>query len=190
MKSHWTERSVKDFLFSITSDFVAQLAKKMEAEKTSQNKFARKLGLTKGRVSQIINNPGNISLLKAIEYARALGMKISLVAYEDNDPENKKGPINSEIFKICWEKASKPRDFWAFEEMNKEMTVANTISPRLYMDWHNVTQLSNFALKYLGSKRVYTCVDEKAITDKTQNINFQLPAASYGVAHSINLPLR
>jgi hypothetical protein len=51
------------------------------------------------------------------KYARALGMKVSIVAYDDHDPENKKGPINSEIFKMCWEQLGKPRDFWAMQEI-------------------------------------------------------------------------
>lgn len=117
MKTHWTARSVKDYLFRIAADFIAQLENKMDSLPISQDELAKRLGVTKGRVSQLINHPGNISLAKMIEYAKALGMKISIVAYEDNDPENKKGPIDSEIFKICWEQLGKPRDFWAMQEI-------------------------------------------------------------------------
>lgn len=172
MKTHWTERSIKDFLFNIASDFVGQLEKKLEEDNISQDKFAKKLGVTKGRISQIFNNPGqNISILKVIEYARALGMKVSLVAYEDDDPENKKGPINSEIFKICWEKLNKPRDFWAFEGMNKETAVANTISPRLNVSLYDVTQFRNNASQDIMTKRRHMFSNAKAITDKTQDFN-------------------
>jgi transcriptional regulator with XRE-family HTH domain len=126
MKNHWTERSINDFLFSIASDFIGQLEKKMEEKNMSQDKVAKKLGVTKGRVSQIFNNPGdNISIKKIIEYARAFGMKVSIVAYEDDDPKNKKGPINSEIFKTCWEKLNKPRDFWAVAENGKSNKTAD-----------------------------------------------------------------
>ena len=52
-----------------------------------------------------------------LKYASTLGMKVSIVAYDDDDPENKKGPIDSEIFKICWEQLGKPRDFWDMQEI-------------------------------------------------------------------------
>jgi transcriptional regulator with XRE-family HTH domain len=112
MKAHWTAKSVKDYIFRIAADFIAQLESKMDSLPISQDELAKRLGVTKGRVSQLINHPGNISLAKMIEYAKALGMKVSIVAYEDNDPENKKGPIDSEIFRICWEQLGRPRDFW------------------------------------------------------------------------------
>jgi len=123
MKAHWTARSVKDYLFRIAADFISQLENKMESLPISQDELAKRLGVTKGRVSQLINHPGNISLAKMIEYAKALGMKVSIVAYEDNDPENKKGPIDSEIFRICWEQLGKPRDFWAMQDILKTKNV-------------------------------------------------------------------
>ena len=126
MKTHWTERSNKDFLFRIAADFIAQLEDKMESLPMSQDELAQRLGVTKGRVSQILNNPGNITLGKIVEYARTLEMKVSIVAYEDNDPNNERGPINSAVFNICWEKYGKPQDFWAFEEKeNMASTVDN-----------------------------------------------------------------
>ena len=130
MKTHWTERSNKDFLFRIAADFIAQLEDKMESLPMSQDELAQRLGVTKGRVSQILNNPGNITLGKIVEYARTLEMKVSIVAYEDNDPNNERGPINSAVFNICWEKYGKPKDFWAFEE--KESMASTFESNRQY----------------------------------------------------------
>jgi transcriptional regulator with XRE-family HTH domain len=127
MKVHWTERNIKDYLFRITADFIAQLEKKMESLNIPQDELAKRLKITKGRVSQIFNHPGNVTLANIVKYARTLGMKVSIVAYEDDDPENRKGPINSEVFQICWEKSGKPRDFWGFQEIQKE-TAANTTS--------------------------------------------------------------
>jgi transcriptional regulator with XRE-family HTH domain len=115
MALHWTERSVDDYLYRIASDFVLQLEKKMEAEPYSQTKLASKLGVSKGRVSQILNNPGNLTLKMIIKCARALNMKIAIVAYDDNDKLNEKGPINSQVFITCWERAGKPADFVALE---------------------------------------------------------------------------
>lgn len=128
MKVHWTERSIKDYLFRIRADFIAQLAKKMESLNISQDELAKRLGVSKGRVSQLLNHYGNITLAKIIEYARALDMKVSIVAYEDDDPKNKKGPVNSEIFKICWEQSGKPHDFWAFQDINMNKQIFANIT--------------------------------------------------------------
>lgn len=114
--THWTERSVDDFLYRIATDFVMQLEKRIQSEPLSKTKLAQKLGVTKGRVSQILNNPGNLTLRMIIKCARALGMKVTVVAYDDNDRENELGPVNSEIFRVCWENSGKPVDFWSIEK--------------------------------------------------------------------------
>jgi len=116
--AHWTERSLEDFLYRIAADFVAQLETKIQAESLNKADLAQMLGISKGRVSQILNNPGNLSLKTIIKFARALGMKIAIVAYDDKDYKNRRGPINSEIFRICWENSGKPTDFWSLKEAN------------------------------------------------------------------------
>lgn len=113
---HWTENSVKDFLYRIAADFVSQLEERMQTIPLTKAGLADKLQVTKGRVSQILNNPGNLTLEKVIQYARAVGMKVAIVAYDDNDPDNERGPINSDIFRICWERQNKPTEFWALLE--------------------------------------------------------------------------
>lgn len=113
MAIHWTEKSVEEFVHRISFDFITQLAKKLESSPLSRGELATKLGVSKGRISQILNNPGNLTLKMAVAYARALEMKVSVVAYDDNDPRNEKGPISSEIFAICWENQKQPRDFEA-----------------------------------------------------------------------------
>ena len=110
--SHWTNASTKDFVYSIASDFVLQLEKKIEEGDVSQAEIANRIGVSEGRVSQILNNPGNLTLRNTVAYARALGMKVALVAYDDADPSNGKGPINSAIFEGCWRRAGMPRDFF------------------------------------------------------------------------------
>lgn len=110
--SHWTENSVDDFVYRITSDFVDQLICFIEERGTTQAELARALNVSEGRVSQVLNNPGNLTLRKVVEYARALNKKVSIVAYDDNDPNNRKGPIRSEIFTDCWVRAGRPSDFF------------------------------------------------------------------------------
>jgi len=145
MKHHWTERSNKDFLFRIAADFITQLEDKMESIPISQDEFAKRLDVTKGRVSQVLNNPGNITLGKIIKYSRALGLKVSIVAYEDDDPKNERGPINSEVFNICWGKLGKPTDFWAFLESPKVIAQEDTASTQSHdvLNWNPDNANSN-----------------------------------------------
>lgn len=113
---HWTESSVDDFLYRVGFDFVRQIEQALEATGASQADLAKTLGVTAGRVSQILNNPGNITLGKMIEYARALQRKVSVITYDDGDPENQKGPISAEVFVSCWDRVGKPADFFALGE--------------------------------------------------------------------------
>ena len=108
---HWTENSPDDYQSRITFDFLTQLERKMDALPMSQAELARELELTEGAVSQVLNNQSRLSLSTIIKYSRKLGLKVAVVAYDDNDPSNTRGPVNSEIFTICWEKAGKPIDF-------------------------------------------------------------------------------
>jgi transcriptional regulator with XRE-family HTH domain len=110
--THWTERSIEDFVHRVSADFVVQLEKRIEDDEIKQKELAERLGVTRGAVSQTLNNPGNLELKTMVQYARALGMKLAIVAYDDDDPDNEKGPIISEIFSNCWENAGKPQDFF------------------------------------------------------------------------------
>lgn len=113
MNRHWTERSIADFVYRISTDFVLQLEKKLDQAGMSHKAFAGKAHVSEGRVSQVLNNPGNLTLTSTVQWARALNMKVAIVAYEDGDPDNKKGPVSSEIFHACWKNAGSPRSFFA-----------------------------------------------------------------------------
>jgi transcriptional regulator with XRE-family HTH domain len=120
MSKNWTEKNTESFLSRITFDFIAQLEQKMESLPLTQAELAKKLGVTDGFVSQILNNPSNLSLKTIIKYARALGLKVAVVAYDDDDPDNTRGLVNSEIFSICWEKQGKPVDYFSLEEPTQQ----------------------------------------------------------------------
>lgn len=120
--AHWTEKSTKDFLFAIALDFVDQLEAKMKALGWSRAKLAKKAKVDKSYVSQVLNNPGNLSLDTIVKFARVLKLKVSVVAYDDGDKSNENGPINAEIFRLCWEHAKKPADMWTLRENTKATT--------------------------------------------------------------------
>jgi transcriptional regulator with XRE-family HTH domain len=109
---HWTSRSIADFVYRIASDFVAQLEMKLEREGTTQKELADRLKLSVGRVSQVLNDPGNLTIKNTVRFAQALGMKVALIAYEDGDPANARGPISSEVFTMTWMQAGRPRDLF------------------------------------------------------------------------------
>ena len=123
--THWTERTTADFLYSIGAEFVHQLENEMRESGTSRVALAQALNVSAGRVSQVLNNPGNLTLRAIIRYARACGRKVSIVTYDDGDDKNRSGPVRADIFTSCWEMAGKPRDFF---EMNEEQNAANTSS--------------------------------------------------------------
>lgn len=124
--SHWTNENVEAFIRRVTFDFWTQLEKRFEALPVSQNELARLMGVSESAVSQTLNNSRNPTLKTLFNYAKAARLKFTIVPYEDPDPEH--GPINSEIFTICWEKAGKPRTFSAAEKIFRanQMTVKPT----------------------------------------------------------------
>lgn len=113
--AHWTSRKIADFVFSISQDFVCQLQLRMESKGISNADLAAKLSVSEGRVSQVLNTCSNPTLATVVRYAKALGMKVAIVIYDDGDGDNEKGPIISEIFGKCWEKQGKPQDFFDLE---------------------------------------------------------------------------
>ena len=113
---HWTERSTADFAYRISFDFAQQIEGLLEKKVIKRAALAKNLKVSKGRVSQVLNDPGNLGLLQIVKYARSVGRKVSVVMYDDHDPQNMKGPINSEIFTHCWEKCGSPSDFFALED--------------------------------------------------------------------------
>ena len=123
LTGHWGTRDSKDFLFQIAFDFVAHLRDIMESEGVGRAELAERIGVSKGRVSQILNNPGNLTLKLVADYARAIGYKAAIVTYNDRGTNND-GPVNPQIFTACWEKLGRPTDFF-----QAGMAVASTGDP-------------------------------------------------------------
>lgn len=117
---HWTAHSIQNYRFAVAANFIVQLEERLDALKISRAEFAEKMGVTPGRVSQIINNPGNLKLESAIQYAQALGLRVSLIAYDDQ-AGNKHAPVNPEIFTRCWEKQGRPLDFFELGDADESL---------------------------------------------------------------------
>jgi transcriptional regulator with XRE-family HTH domain len=133
----WTEENSQAFQAKISFDFIMQIQERLKSWKfnledpkevesgseggISQRELAKRMGVSEGRVSQILNSPGNMGLSLIIKCVRALGMKVAIVAYDDDDPLNEKGPIDSAIFQKCWETIGKPLDFWEVQELTNNI---------------------------------------------------------------------
>jgi transcriptional regulator with XRE-family HTH domain len=139
--NHWTQESVKDFAYHLALDFFTQLEDRFEDSELLRKEFAKKVSLTPGRISQIFNDPpANPKVDTLVKYAQALGLKVSIVAYDDNDPTNEKGPIFSGVIAKCWENQGKPRDFFAF--------VPNAHSDTQALNWFDMESFND-----LGSQK-------------------------------------
>jgi hypothetical protein len=113
---HWTANNTSAFVHRIASDFVAQLENKLQKNGSNHAVLASRLGVTPGRVSQVLNSPGNLTLKNIVQYVRVLGLKVAIVAYDDGDPENRNGPVNPEIFATCWKNAGSPANFFELSQ--------------------------------------------------------------------------
>jgi transcriptional regulator with XRE-family HTH domain len=122
LRGQWGNRDNKDFLYQIAFDFVAQLEEIMESEGIGRAELAQRLSVSKGRVSQILNNPGNLTLQNVVKYTRALNRKVSIVAYDDGDTERERGPIHPQIFVACWKKSGQPTDMFAARAVTASTT--------------------------------------------------------------------
>jgi DNA-binding phage protein len=142
--SHWT-RGTNAFVYRISSDFIAQLQSKLETDGITSSQLAKRIGVTLGRVSQVLNDPGNLTLKGTVRFAKALGMKVAVIAYDDGDAMNKKGPISSEIFHACWMQAGAPRDFFELANASGFIQQVGVGSPPIQGDiyFHGSTSVNS-----------------------------------------------
>jgi transcriptional regulator with XRE-family HTH domain len=112
---HWTAASTEAFVHRISFDYFTQLVKRLDSLPINQSDLAKILDVSEGRISQTLSGSRNPTLTTIVSYARVLGLKVAIVAYDDRDPSNERGPINSEVFNVCWERANRPADFFALQ---------------------------------------------------------------------------
>lgn len=147
--AHWTAANSKAYIHRITFDFVAQLEKRMDGLDWKQSDLARELAVTEGSVSQVLNNDrNNLTLKSMVSYANALGLKLAIVAYDDDDPQHEYGPVGSEIFEMAWDRLGKPRDVWALKE--NVQAIASNAANRVALEighpyWGTVLSTTGFS---------------------------------------------
>jgi len=123
-KAHWTARSIEDFRFAIAFEFVAQLEEYMARRGLNRKNLASTLGISQGRVSQIFNDPGNLTLRLMVEWSRKIGSKMAIVLYDDGDSGGERGPIPATVFRECWARLGRPQNSWEVAEIEWARTGA------------------------------------------------------------------
>jgi hypothetical protein len=110
---HWTDDSPLRMVRSISSDYIAQLEIVMEQSGCNHGLLAKRLGVTLGRVSQMLNSPGNFTLKNGVLYAGAVDKNVAMVIYDATDSG---GPISGDVFRTCWEIAGRPKNMFDIQE--------------------------------------------------------------------------
>jgi len=125
--SHWTQGDVSDFVYSLSLDFFTQLEDRIHGSKLQQKEIAERLEVSPSAVSQMLNSPPEKPELETlVKYARAVGSKVSVVLYNDDDPNNERGPLYSGIFEQSWQALNRPRDL---EELLEAKETSLTFEP-------------------------------------------------------------
>lgn len=114
---HWTEKSPEDFAYSIGSCFLDVIESRLDQIGEDRNWLILSLKLPKN----IFDKPYLLTLPMAALMARTVDLKVALVAYNDRDKSNKKGPIHACVFQKIWEAAGKPRDMWSVRDFKKDI---------------------------------------------------------------------
>lgn len=146
-----------------------QLEQKMLDEGIQRKDLAKRLNLTQGRVSQILNGKlDNFSVEKIVAYAHGLEMDVAIVGYQ-NESSDLRGPIHPDIFRICWERLGKPQDFFDLEELDQQHSSETNIAD----DFYSQSETSAYQV-------------EIALADNVRDFNHKRQAAQTDSA-SVNL---
>lgn len=114
--SHWTAGNPLRLVRSISSDFIAQLETRMEHfDGFNHAELAKRLDVTLGRVSQMMNSPGNFTLKNGVVYANGCDMNLAMVAYP-KEAVKTSAPISGDVFRACWEVAGCPTNMFEVAE--------------------------------------------------------------------------
>lgn len=108
---HWTAQSTNSYQFSITVDVTDMISERMEEIGISQKELAARMNLSEGRISQILRDNANPTLATLINLCSAVGLKLGLLPYNDEDPQNQQGPVPASLFLECWSRMGKPLTF-------------------------------------------------------------------------------
>ena len=112
---HWTADNPLRMVRWVASDFIAQVETRIEQiPGFTYAHLADRLKVSLGRVSQMMNSPGNFTLKNGVLYAGAVGMHAVVVTYPAGC--NNGSPISGDVFRTCWEIAGCPTNMFEIHE--------------------------------------------------------------------------
>ena len=91
----------------------------------AKKELAKRMDIEQSRVSQIFHNPGNLTLKLIVRAARAVGIKVALIAYNDGDRDNVNGPIVPEVFYECWNRCGNPLNMFEVDTENTRVPLSD-----------------------------------------------------------------
>lgn len=121
--NHWTAGDPRRVAQWVAFDFIAQLETRIEQIPGFTHKdLAKRLHVSIGRVSQIMNSPGNFTIRNGCSYAGAVDMNAALVLYP---ADCRSAPISGDIFRACWEIAGRPTNMFEVQENTVGFATSN-----------------------------------------------------------------
>jgi hypothetical protein len=125
--AHWTAKSISSYIFAVTSNFVITLENQLTRQKKKYKDLAKALNIPMAEVMYKIDNPQFLSLVECLKWARAAGMKFILVAYDDEDTDNERGPVNCELVRLAWELLGRPDTMTQLREAAKKYNIESKV---------------------------------------------------------------
>lgn len=122
--THWTEDSGAYIAF-IRSDFVTLLHKHMDNKK--RKKFADHFNIT-DEVINVFLLTKKFSLEEMVDVCRLLGLKLSIVVYDDKDPDNNNGPVLGEVLLDFLNKVGFSREQKDINSVNDNKSIYDEIT--------------------------------------------------------------
>ncbi|MFZ3342958.1 MAG: hypothetical protein WA213_18900 [Terriglobales bacterium] len=122
---HWSAGNPVRMVRAISFDFIAQLETRIEEIPGFNNKeLAKRLGVSLGRVSQVMNSPGNFTIRNAALYANAVDRNVTIVMYP-LDPNGDQAPISGDVFRACWDIAGRPKNMFEIHDSSLGFATQN-----------------------------------------------------------------
>jgi transcriptional regulator with XRE-family HTH domain len=102
----------------VSFDFILSLQVRMQEKGITVKDLADKVGLTEARVNQFFKSPRKMTLETMNDWALAVGLKLSVVVYDDGDLKHI--PVFGETFNHLWITHGKPYSFNECEAIRKK----------------------------------------------------------------------
>lgn len=113
---HWTTTDPKALRLAILAGFMCQIENELESSKASFGEFAERLEISQSHLAQVLAGDAVPPVDLMLKMAHLVGLTPSFVAYTHPSIETS-GPLNPDVFVQLWEKAGRPLNSFAVNEL-------------------------------------------------------------------------